>query len=83
MKRNFVLIAAACLFVLGGCTSTVPRSAENTECLGCIHTSIRNKANTECERRMGSDRERCLRNNRSSDEALQAKRASERASKHY
>jgi hypothetical protein len=80
MKANAILLAAACVLVLSGCTSTAPRIAGNTECIECIHTSIRNKANTECERRMGSDRERCLRNNKSSDEALRAERASERGS---
>jgi outer membrane biogenesis lipoprotein LolB len=65
MKRNVVLLAVACVLVLSGCTST----------------AVRNAANTECERRVHSDRERCLRNNRSSDEALAARNGSERESK--
>lgn len=65
MKRKTLLIAVACVSVLGGCTST----------------ALRNAANTECERRVHSDRERCLRNNRSSDEALAARNASDRDSR--
>lgn len=62
MQRSTVLLAVACALVLGGCTSTV----------------LRNAANTQCERRVQSDRARCLRNNSSSDAALAARRASER-----
>jgi hypothetical protein len=65
MKRTSILIAVACVKVLSGCTSTV----------------LRNEANTECDRRVQSDRERCLRNNRSSDEALAARNELERESK--
>jgi hypothetical protein len=62
MKRNVFLIALACVFALSGCTST----------------ALRNAANSECDRRVHSDRERCLRNNRSSDEALAARNDSQR-----
>jgi hypothetical protein len=65
MKRKALLIAITCWVTLSACTSTV----------------IRNAANTECDRRVQSDRERCLRNNRSSDEALAARNGSERESK--
>lgn len=37
---------------------------------GCTSTSVRNASNTECERRLQSDRERCVRNIKSSDQAL-------------
>lgn len=58
MKKGVIPLAVACVLVLGGCYSTV----------------VRNTGNTECERRVQSDRERCLRNNRSSDEALAARK---------
>jgi hypothetical protein len=61
MKRSAGLLAVACVLVLDGCTTS---------------TTVRNTANTECERRVHSDRERCLRNNRSSDEALVARKNS-------
>ncbi len=65
MKRSVILLVVACALVLSGCTSTL----------------VRNTENTECERRVQSDRERCLRNNRFSDEALTARKGSERDSK--
>jgi hypothetical protein len=66
MKRSAGLLAVAYVLVLGGCTTS---------------TMVRNAANTECERRVHSDRERCLRNNRSSDEALIARKNSREDSK--
>lgn len=65
MKGNVFLLAVTCVFILGGCTST----------------ALRNAANTECDRRVHSDRERCLRNNRTSDEALAARNGSVRESR--
>lgn len=65
MKANVALLVVACTLALGACSSTV----------------LRNAANTECERRVHSDRERCLRNNRSSDGALASRRSSGRDSK--
>lgn len=41
---------------------------------------IRDAANAQCERRVHSDRARCLRNNRSSDAALAARSALDRRS---
>jgi hypothetical protein len=67
MKRKVILLAVACGVVVCGCSTST--------------TMVRNTANTECERRVHSDRERCLRNNRSSDEALAVRNASERESK--
>jgi hypothetical protein len=46
----------------------------------CGSTFIKNSANTECERRVQADRERCLKNVNSSDEALQARKAAKRDS---
>lgn len=62
VKESVAILIAAGALVLGGCTSTL----------------MRNAANTGCERRVDSDRVRCLRNNRSSDAALAARNASER-----
>jgi hypothetical protein len=66
MKTSAALLAVATVLVLGGCADT---------------TMLRNTANTECGRRVHSDRERCLRNNESSDQALAARKESGRASK--
>jgi hypothetical protein len=41
--------------------------------LGGCASRIRNTANTDCERRVHSDRERCLRNNASNEEAVAAR----------
>jgi hypothetical protein len=61
-----IFLALAGVLVLGGCSSS---------------TLIRNAANTECERRVQSDRERCQRNNTSSDNALATRKDSGRDSK--
>lgn len=66
MNGNVVLPALICALILGGCSSS---------------TLIRNAANTECERRVQSDRERCQRNNTSSDNALATRKDSGRDSK--
>jgi hypothetical protein len=62
MGRKSALLAVAFALFGGGCTSTV----------------IRDAANSQCYRRVESDRARCLRNNRSSDTALAGRNAAER-----
>lgn len=57
MKGKAGVLAIACALALGGCTSTV----------------VRNAANSECGRRVHSDRARCERNIGSSDAALAAR----------
>lgn len=37
---------------------------------GCASTVVRNRANTECQFRVDTDKARCLRNNKSSDDAM-------------
>jgi hypothetical protein len=66
LKRTIIAVAGAYTLMLGGCSTS---------------TVIRNTANSECERRVDTDRARCLRNNRSSDEALAARNDSRRESK--
>lgn len=62
MNMGNLFLASAGAFVLCGCTSTF----------------IRNAANSDCERRVQTDRERCLQNVNSSDEALQARKNAKR-----
>lgn len=62
MKQDILLLAVAGVLLLAGCSSTV----------------IRDIANSQCERRVHSDRARCLRNVRSSDAAMAARYAEER-----
>jgi hypothetical protein len=65
VKRNVLILAVACALFVGGCSTTV----------------VRNAANTECGRRVHSDRARCLRNIKSSDAALAARNGAVRDSK--
>ena len=62
MKKRSLFLIPAGALVLCGCTSTF----------------IRNAANSDCERRVHTDRERCLQNINSSDEALQARKNAKR-----
>ena len=62
MKRMNFPLAVTCALVLCGCTSTF----------------IRNAANSDCERRVQTDRERCFQNVDSSDAALRAKKNAKR-----
>jgi len=62
MKKWIRLLAVTAAFALCGCTSTF----------------IRNAANSDCERRVQADRERCLQNVQSSDEALLARKNARR-----
>ena len=48
---------------------------------GCSGMKILNAGSSECEFRVHTDRERCLQNNRSNDEALKARKEARRDSK--
>jgi hypothetical protein len=65
MKNKAMLSAIAGAFILCGCSGM----------------KIRNTGNSECEFRMHTDRERCLQNNKSNDEALAARKETKRDSK--
>ena len=69
MKSACLVPAIAAAFILCGCTSS--------------STFVKNAANSNCERRVQADRERCERNVQSSDDALlmrkNAKREAQRA----
>lgn len=59
MKKIAVFLALTSVLGLAACSGS---------------TLVRNESNTECGRRLQSDRERCERNIQSSDEALAARR---------
>jgi hypothetical protein len=69
--RSIVLMKSTCLylaltgaFIVCGCSST--------------STFVKNAANSNCERRVQTDRERCERNVQSSDDALMMRKNAKR-----
>jgi len=66
MNKSIGPVVVASILVISGCVNS---------------TVVRNTENSECERRVHTDRERCLRNNKSSDEALSERNSSRQAAK--